>query len=328
MSNFIDRIIAEAQRKTTLICLPEGNDPRVRESARKIVELGIADVVLLDETGQADSLASEHLQVISPGTDSKRQAYAHLLHKLRRHKGMSEDRAWELSADPNYFGTLMVKAGHAQGLVSGACHSTADTLRPALQILKTAPGVSLVSSFMLMDIPGCPGGEHGVFLFSDIGLNVAPDAENLAEIAMASAKSWETFMSSKPHVAMLSYSTLGSAQGEVAERVQKATALVHKAEPDLLCDGDLQVDAALVDSVAQLKAPESQVAGKANILIFPDLASGNIGYKLVQRLGHAQAIGPILQGIAAPVNDLSRGCSIDDIIAVAAITAVQAQTCL
>lgn len=325
MSDFIDRIITEAQSKTTLICLPEGNDPRVREAAQAIVKQGIADVILLDETGQADSLACKHLQVVNPVADPRRQAYAQLLHKLRQHKGMSEDEAWKLSADPNYFGTLMVKSGDAQGLVSGACHSTADTLRPALQILKTAPGVSLVSSFMLMDIPGCPGGEHGVFLFSDVGLNVAPDAEALAEIAMASAKSWKTFMNSKPHVAMLSYSTLGSAQGDVVERVQKATALVHKAEPDLLCDGDLQVDAALVDSVAQLKAPESQVAGKANILIFPDLASGNIGYKLVQRLGHAQAIGPILQGIAAPVNDLSRGCSVDDIVAVVAITAVQAQ---
>ena len=228
--------------------------------------------------------------------------------------------------DATYFGTMMVKMGDADGLVSGACHSTANTLRPALQILKTAPGTKLVSAFMIMCTQTPEYGADGTLLFADCGLNINPTAEELSEIALASAASWRAFMDdAEPRVAMLSFSTMGSAKGEVPTKVQEATNLANEKEPGLALDGDLQLDAAIVQTVADLKAPQSTVAGKANILVFPDLESGNIGYKLVQRFGRAEAYGPVLQGIAKPVNDLSRGCSADDIVGVVAITAVQAQ---
>ena len=220
---------------------------------------------------------------------------------------------------------MMVKMGDADGLVSGACHSTANTLRPALQILKTAPGTKLVSSFMVMCVPNCEYGDHGTFIFSDIGLNEYPDADALSEIAISSAQSWRALMGTEPHVAMLSYSSHGSANSDYVDKVAEATSLVHEKEPELVCDGELQTDAALDETVGALKAPTSQVAGHADVLIFPNLDAGNIGYKLVQRLAKANAYGPLLQGIARPVNDLSRGCSATDIVAVVAITAVQAQ---
>ena len=238
---------------------------------------------------------------------------------------MTIENARKQMDDPTYFATMMVKCNDADGLVSGACHSTANTLRPALQILKTAPGTKLVSAFFMM-CTSCPEfGEDGVVLFADSGLNINPDADQLSEIALSSAKSWKSFMNDQAKVAMLCYSTKGSAGGDCAEKVIEATKLAQEKEPDLLVDGEMQLDAALVPSVAQSKAPNSKVAGQANILIFPDLASGNIGYKLVQRFAKAEAYGPLLQGIAAPVNDLSRGCSADDIVGVVAITAVQAQ---
>lgn len=228
--------------------------------------------------------------------------------------------------DATYFGTMMVKMGDADGLVSGACHSTADTLRPALQILKTAPGTKLVSAFFVMCTDTPQFGTDGTLIFADCGLNINPSSDELSEIAIASAHSWSTFMGSvEPHVAMLSYSTMGSAGGEVAKKVQEAVKFCKEKAPELAIDGDLQLDAAIVPTVAQLKAPGSSVAGKANVLVFPDLEAGNIGYKLVQRFAGADAYGPILQGIAKPVNDLSRGCSADDIVGVVAITAVQAQ---
>ncbi len=227
--------------------------------------------------------------------------------------------------DATYFGTMMVKMGDADGLVSGACHSTANTLRPALQILKTAPGTKLVSAFFIMCTDKPEYGEDGTLLFADCGLNINPTADELSEIAIASAASWRTYMGSDPKVAMLSFSTKGSAKGDVPTKVQEATELAHQKAPELALDGDLQLDASLVPEVASLKAPGSTVAGHANVLVFPDLESGNIGYKLVQRFAGAEAYGPILQGIAKPVNDLSRGCSADDIVGVVAITAVQAQ---
>ena len=228
--------------------------------------------------------------------------------------------------DATYFGTMMVKMGDADGLVSGACHSTADTLRPALQILKTAPGTKLVSAFFVMCTDTPQFGTDGTLIFADCGLNINPSSDELSEIAIASAHSWSTFMGNvEPHVAMLSYSTMGSAGGEVAKKVQEAVKFCKEKAPELAIDGDLQLDAAIVPTVAQLKAPGSSVAGKANVLVFPDLEAGNIGYKLVQRFAGADAYGPILQGIAKPVNDLSRGCSADDIVGVVAITAVQAQ---
>ena len=238
---------------------------------------------------------------------------------------MTIEQAREQMDDATYFGTMMVKMGDADGLVSGACHSTANTLRPALQILKTAPGTKLVSAFFIMCTDKAEYGQDGTLLFADCGLNIDPTAEELSEIAIASANTWRQFMSDEPKVAMLSFSTKGSAKGEVPEKVQEATRLANEKAPELALDGDLQLDAALVKSVAALKAPGSKVAGNANILVFPDLEAGNIGYKLVQRFAGAEAYGPVLQGIAKPVNDLSRGCSADDIVGVVAITAVQAQ---
>lgn len=226
--------------------------------------------------------------------------------------------------DPMYFGVMLVYKGLADGMVSGAIHSTADTLRPALQILKTAPGVKLVSSFFIMVVPNCEYGENGVFVYADAGLNPNPTAEELADIAITSAKSFEALVGKTPKVAMLSYSTKGSAKSEMVDKVVEATRIAKEKAPDILIDGELQADAAIVPSVAKLKAPGSPVAGQANVLIFPDLDAGNIAYKLTERLAKAEAYGPITQGIAKPVNDLSRGCKAEDIVGVIAITAVQA----
>ena len=267
-----------------------------------------------------------YIAVIDPRTAEKKQAYAEKFAELRAKKGVTLPEALEQMNDATYFGTMMVKMGDADGLVSGACHSTANTLRPALQILKTAPGTKLVSAFFIMCTKTPEYGAEGTLMFADCGLNIAPTADELSEIAIASAESWKAFMGDvDPKIAMLSFSTKGSAKGEVPEKVQEATKLAHEKAPELALDGDLQLDAALVQSVADLKAPNSSVAGNANILVFPDLEAGNIGYKLVQRFGGAEAYGPVLQGIAKPVNDLSRGCSADDIVGVVAITAVQAQ---
>ena len=238
---------------------------------------------------------------------------------------MTEEKAKETVLDEVYFGMMMVKLGEADGLVSGAIHSTSDTLRPALQILKTAPGTKLVSAFFAMVVPHCKYSDDGVFVFGDCGLNQNPTAEELAEIAKSSSESYEKLTGKKSKIAMLSYSTKGSAKSELVDKVVEATKLVKETYPELEVDGELQLDAAIVPAVAKSKAPGSEVAGDANTLIFPDLDAGNIGYKLVQRLGNAEAYGPLCQGIAKPVNDLSRGCSSEDIAGVIAITAVQAQ---
>ena len=264
--------------------------------------------------------------MIDPKCGPKHEEYAQKFAELRAKKGVTIEQARAQMNDATYYGTMMVKMGDADGLVSGACHSTADTLRPALQILKTAPGTKLVSAFFIMCTSTPQFGTDGTLIFADCGLNINPTSDELSEIAIASAKSWQTFMGNvEPHVAMLSYSTMGSAGGEVAKKVQEAVAFCKEKAPEVPIDGDLQLDAAIVPTVAQLKAPGSPVAGKANVLVFPDLEAGNIGYKLVQRFAGAEAYGPILQGIAKPVNDLSRGCSAEDIVGVVAITAVQAQ---
>ena len=322
MSNFLKNIKEQAQKELKTIVLPEGEDERTIEAAKTIVAEGLANLIII---GDPEKIHIDGVEVVDPKTSPSRKAYAEKFAELRAKKGVTYEQAFEQMADETYFATMMVKMGDADGLVSGACHSTADTLRPALQILKTAPGTKYVSSFMIMCVPNCKHGQEGDFIFSDIGLNIAPDAETLAEIAISSAQSWESFMGTEPRVAMLSYSTKGSAGGESAERSAEATRLVHEKDPSLHCDGDIQLDAALCSEVAALKCPNSDVAGKANVLVFPDLASGNIGYKLVHRLAGAEAYGPLLQGIAKPVNDLSRGCSADDIVGVVAITAVQAQ---
>ncbi|WP_417118431.1 phosphate acetyltransferase [Olsenella phocaeensis] len=322
MSEFLQRMKDAAKADVKTVVLPEGEDPRTIEAARKIVAEGLAKLVILGDPSQIDV---EGAEVIDPRTSERHEAYAQKFAELRAKKGVTIEQAREQMDDATYFGTMMVKMGDADGLVSGACHSTANTLRPALQILKTAPGTKLVSAFFIMCTDKAEYGQDGTLLFADCGLNIDPTAEELSEIAIASANTWKQFMSDEPKVAMLSFSTKGSAKGEVPEKVQEATRLANEKAPELALDGDLQLDAALVKSVAALKAPESKVAGNANILVFPDLEAGNIGYKLVQRFAGAEAYGPVLQGIAKPVNDLSRGCSADDIVGVVAITAVQAQ---
>ena len=322
MSDFLERMKKAAKSSKKTIVLPEGEDPRTIEAAKKIVAEGLANLVIL---GDPDKIDVEGVTVIDPRSAEKHDEYAAAFAELRKKKGVTLPEAMEQMNDATYFGTMMVKMGDADGLVSGACHSTANTLRPALQILKTAPGTKLVSAFFIMCTDKAEYGDDGTLLFADCGLNIDPTADELSEIAIASAGSWEKYMGTQPKVAMLSFSTMGSAKGEVPTKVQEATELAHEKAPELAVDGDLQLDAALVPSVAALKAPGSAVAGKANVLVFPDLEAGNIGYKLVQRFAGAQAYGPILQGIAKPVNDLSRGCSADDIVGVVAITAVQAQ---
>ena len=323
MSDFLARMKSAAKADKKTIVLPEGEDPRTIEAAKKIVEEGLANLVVL---GNPDEIQIDGVTVIDPRTAEKKQAYAEKFAELRAKKGVTLPEALEQMNDATYFGTMMVKMGDADGLVSGACHSTANTLRPALQILKTAPGTKLVSAFFIMCTKSPEFGADGTLLFADCGLNINPNADELSEIALASAESWKAFMpDEEPKVAMLSFSTMGSAKGDVPTKVQEAVKLANEKNPELALDGDLQLDAALVQSVADLKAPNSSVAGNANILVFPDLEAGNIGYKLVQRFGGAEAYGPVLQGIAKPVNDLSRGCSSDDIVGVVAITAVQAQ---
>ena len=330
MSDFLNRMKSAAKADLKTIVLPEGEDPRTIVAATKIIEEGLAKIVIL---GNPDEIDVPGATVIDPRNAEKHEEYAQKFAELRAKKGVTIEQARAQVMDATYFGTMMVKMGDADGLVSGACHSTADTLRPALQILKTAPGTKLVSAFFVMCTNTPQFGTDGTLIFADCGLNINPSSDELSEIAIASAASWKasahswsTFMGNvEPHVAMLSYSTMGSAGGDVAKKVQEAVKFCKEKAPELAIDGDLQLDAAIVPTVAQLKAPGSSVAGKANVLVFPDLEAGNIGYKLVQRFAGADAYGPILQGIAKPVNDLSRGCSADDIVGVVAITAVQAQ---
>ncbi len=322
MSDFLEHMKQRARANKKTIVLPEGEDPRTIEAAQMIVDEGIANLIVI---GNPQDISIDGVRVIDPATCEKTNEYAELFYELRKHKGVTLEDAKKQVLDPTYFATLMVKAQDADGLVSGACHSTANTLRPALQILKTAPSTKLVSAFFMMCTKDAEFGENGTMLFADSGLNIAPSADDLSEIALSSAKSWKSFMTSDPKVAMCCYSTKGSAAGEVADKMIEATKLTSQKDPSLAVDGELQVDAAVIPSIAASKAPGSPVAGNANILIFPDLSCGNAAYKLVQRFAHADAYGPLLQGIARPVNDLSRGCSAQDIVGVVAITCVQAQ---
>ena len=329
---FIDSIKERAKQNKKTICLPETEDKRTLLAAAKVLEEGIADVILVgSEEKVADSANWLNIDlsgatVVDPATSPKLDAYVELLYETRKAKGMTMEKAREMLLSDNlFFGVMMVKAGDADGMVAGACHSTANVLRPSLQILKTAPGTKLVSAFFIMAVPNCDAGENGTFIFADSGLNQDSNAEELAAIADSSAKSFQALVGAEARVAMLSHSTKGSAKHALVDKVVEATNIAKATYPNLKVDGELQLDAALVDSVAASKAPGSEVAGKANVLIFPNLDAGNIGYKLVQRLAKAEAYGPILQGIAKPVNDLSRGCSWEDIVGVVAITAVQAQ---
>ena len=329
---YIDIIKDKARMDKKTIVLPETNDKRTLIAASQIMQEGIANIIMvgneekiMDGAGWLE-VDLTGVKVVDPETTEKLDEYVNLLYETRKAKGMTPEKAREiLLKDYLTFGVVMVKANDADGMVAGACHATADTLRPALQILKTAPGVKLVSAFFLMDVPDCEYGDNGTFLFADCGLNQDPTAEELAAIAESSARSFKSLVGSKPIIAMLSHSTKGSAKHPLVDKVAEAVKIAHEQYPQLCLDGELQTDAALVPSVAKSKAPGSEVAGKANVLVFPNLDAGNIGYKLVQRLGKADAYGPMLQGIAKPVNDLSRGCSWQDIVGDVALTAVQAQ---
>lgn len=327
---FIDTIKARAKADKKTIVLPETEDRRTYEAVATILKEGIANVILVgSEAAVAEGskgLDITGATIIDPATYEKTKSYIDKLVELRQSKGMTEEQAKEiLLTNYLYYGVMMVKMGDADGMVSGACHSTADTLRPCLQILKTKPGTKLVSAFFLMVVPNCEFGSNGTFIFSDAGLEQNPDPEKLAAIAASSAESFQLLVQEEPIVAMLSHSTKGSAKHADVDKVVEATKIAKELYPNLEIDGELQLDAAIVPSVGESKAPGSKVAGHANVLVFPDLDAGNIGYKLVQRLAKAEAYGPVTQGIAKPVNDLSRGCNADDIVGVVAITAVQAQ---
>ena len=329
--NFIENIKNRAKLEIKTIVLPEASDIRTLKATEIVLKDRFAQIVLVGNKEEILELASkeniniQNAKIEDPKSSEKTNSYAENLYELRKNKGMTLEEAQKLVLDPVYYGMMMVKQDEADGLVSGAIHSTADTLRPALQILKTAEGTKLVSAFFLMEVPNCEYGENGTFIFADSGLNPKPNEEELAEIAYSSSKSFKQLTGADPKIAMLSYSSYGSAKGEDVDKMINATRIAKENHPELLIDGELQLDSAIVPEVAKLKAPESSLKGEANILIFPDLNAGNIGYKLVQRLAKANAYGPICQGIAKPVNDLSRGCSAEDIAGVVAITAVQAQ---
>ena len=329
---FIDEIKDRAKKDIKKIVLPESDDDRTLKATSEVLKQKFAEIILIGNRSKILERAKElsldnieEAEIVDPNNSENYNEFVEQFYELRKHKGMTIEKAKEFMLDNIYFGMMMVKQGYADGLVSGAVHSTSDTLRPALQILKTAPGTKLVSAFFMMIVPNCIYGENGVFLFSDSGLNENPDSDALSEIALSSSKSFELLTGKTPKIAMLSYSSHGSAKSELTEKVIKATNLVKEKAPDLLLDGELQLDAAIIPEVAEYKAKGSPLKGEANILIFPDLNAGNIGYKLVQRLAKAEAYGPLCQGIAKPVNDLSRGCSSKDIEGVVAITAVQAQ---
>ncbi len=326
----MEEIKSKARADLKRIVLPEGAEERTVKAAGIIAKEGLAKVILVGNPEEIkkqapDIDATDNITIIDPAASDKLSAYADTFYELRKSKGITQEAALKAVTDPLYYACMMIKKGDADGMVAGAINTTANTLRPALQIIKTSPGISVVSSCFIMILKNEEYGHNGVMVFGDCAVNPNPDAEQLAAIAVSTAKTAAQLTGMDPKVAMLSFSTKGSAKHELVDKVALATARVKELSPELMVDGELQADAALVASVGQLKSPGSPVAGHANVLIFPDLQAGNIGYKLVQRLAGAEAVGPICQGLAAPVNDLSRGCSVDDIVSVVAITAVQAQ---
>lgn len=330
--NLIESIVARAKSDKQRIVLPESMEERTIKAADKALADGLAEIILIGNRDEILSYAASlglgnigKATIIDPQTSEKTEEYANLLFELRKNKGMTVEQAHELVKNPLYFGCLIIKSGDADGQISGALSTTGETLRPALQIIKCAPGISCVSGAMLLVTNTPQYGEDGVLVVGDVAVTPMPDASQLAQIAVCTAQTAKSVAGfAEPRVAMLSFSTKGSAKHEVVDKVVEATSLARTLCPSLKIDGELQADAALVPSVGSKKAPNSEIAGKANVLVFPNLEVGNIGYKLVQRLGQADAIGPILQGIARPVNDLSRGCSVDDIYKMIAITACQA----
>lgn len=317
MTNFIQNLFTQAKRNLKTIILVESEDPRIIEAASIITKKKIANIILI---GNESKIKIKNVQVINPLTYPNLKLLSQKLFELRKDKGLTQEAADELIKSPYYFGTMLVKEGLADGMVAGACCPTADVLRPALQIIKTSPGQKIVSTFIIIDI------KNKVLFFADCGLNINPNKEELANIAIQTADSFKYLTSQDPKIAMLSFSTNGSGYGETVDKVKKATLIAQKNRPDLLIEGEIQADTALIPQISQQKYPKNKINGEANILIFPDLNSGNISYKLVQRLANAKAFGPITQGLNKPINDLSRSCNVKDIIVSAAITAIQAST--
>lgn len=326
----IEKVWNKARQNKRAIVLPEGDEPRTVQAAARVRDEGLARPILLGDPERIKAVANETntdfggIEIINPADCGQSEAYAEALYGLRRAKGLSREDAVRLAAEPMYYGMLMVKLGQADGLVSGAIHSTGDMLRPALQIIKTKPGINIVSSSFLMNCPNPDLGQNGLLVYADCVVVPCPTAEELAQIAVSAAETARILCGiEEPRVAMLSFSTKGSAKHEMVDKVRRAVEIAHKIAPDLLLDGEMQLDAALVPEVGMLKAPGSSVAGRANVLIFPDLQAGNIGYKITQRIGGAECYA-VLQGLAKPCNDLSRGCSVQDIVNTIALTAVQA----
>lgn len=328
MQSIKDRAKTLGQR----IVLPEGIEERTIQAADSIIQQGLAQIILLGGPDEIKRLAQKHslrhidkATVIDPKNNQKKDQYVELMVELRKHKGLTPEKAVELLEDPLYLGAVMIKAGDADGEVAGAMNATGDVLRPAFQFVKTLPGISVVSGAFIMILDDKQFGDEGIMVFADCAVHPDPTDKELAEIAVASAKTAQAIAGLDPRVAMLSFSTKGSAQHELVDKVVNATKIAKEMAPGLKIDGEMQADAAIIESVGKKKAPDSDIAGKANVLVFPDLQSGNIGYKLVQRMAGAQAVGPVLQGMAAPINDLSRGCSVSDIVNLVAITATQAE---
>ncbi len=330
--SMLEKIKNKARANVKKIVLPEGDEPRTVKAAAQIVKEGLATPILLGAADKIAAVAAEQgvdisgIETIDPENSEKAEEYTKVLFELRKAKGVTEEAAAKLVADPMYYGIMMVKCGEADGLVSGAVHTTGDMLRPALQIIKAKPGMSIVSSSFLMECPNKELGEDGLLVYADCVVNPCPNAQELAQIAVSAAETARVLCGiEEPRVALLSFSTKGSAKHDLVTKVQEATAIAHELAPDLLLDGEMQFDAALVPEIGASKAPGSPVAGRANVLIFPDLQAGNIGYKITQRIGNADCFA-VLQGLAKPCNDLSRGCSVEDIVNTVAMTAVQA-TC-
>lgn len=329
--DLMQQIIARAKASKQRIVLPEGTEERTLKAADRLIADGIADIILIGNPDEIKSLANnfgltniENATIVDPINNEKKEVYANLLFELRKNKGMTIEKATVLAQDPLFLACLMIKNGDADGEIAGAANTTGNVLRPAFQIVKTAPGISVVSGAFIMFVPNKAYGDNGIMVFADCAVMPNPNAQELAQIAVSTAKTTRDIVGVEPRVAMLSFSTKGSASHEVVDKVVEATRIAQEMAPEFKIDGELQADAAIVPSVGESKAPGSEIAGKANVLVFPSLEVGNIAYKLVQRLAGAEAVGPILQGIAAPINDLSRGCSVDDIYKMVAITANQA----
>lgn len=329
--DLMNQIIARAQGNKQRIVLPEGTEERTMRAADKLIADGVADIILIGNPSEITAFAEANgltnlskATIVDPINNENKEVYANLLFELRKSKGMTIEQASKLAENPLFLGCLMIKNGDADGEVAGAANTTGDVLRPAFQIVKTAPGISVVSGAFLMFMPDKSFGDNGVMVFADCAVLPNPNAQELAQIAVSTARTTRAIAGIEPRVAMLSFSTKGSAKHEMVDKVVEATRIAQEMDPTIELDGELQADAAIVASVGASKAPGSSVAGKANVLVFPSLEVGNIAYKLVQRLAGAEAVGPVLQGIAAPINDLSRGCSVDDIYKLVAITATQA----